>query len=78
MDNREKLKIYVCKSLDGARRLFELFKSMNLDNLDEKEFFHLYKCGKDDVGFMVRFNTWQVGRKQSDELFEVVDTEIFE
>lgn len=78
MNKREKIKVYVCKSLDGAKRLFELFKSMNLDNLDEKEFFHLYECGKDDIGFMVRFNTWQVGTKQSDKLFEVVNTEIFE
>lgn len=75
---REKIKVYVCKSLNGAKRLFELFKSMELENLDEKEFFHLYKCGKDDIGFTVRFNNWQVGTKESDSLFEVTETEVFE
>lgn len=78
---KEKIKVYVCKSLNGARKLFDLFKSMNLDYIDkksEKQFFHLYECGKDDIGFTIRFNTWQGGEKESNSLFDVIETIIFE
>ncbi len=75
---RERIKIYVCKSLNGARKLFELFKSMNLDYLDEESFFHICECAEKDIYFTVRFNTWAVGEKETNEFFEVTETEVFE
>lgn len=74
---KEKIKVYVCKSSSGARKLFELFKSMNLDNLDEDKFFYVCKCGNNDISFTVRFNTWQIGEMESNPHFEIIETEVF-
>lgn len=75
---KEKITNYTCKSLNGAKELFELFKSMKLDNLNEKLFFNMYETGKEEIVFTVRFNTWQVGYNSSDQFFEVIETKIFE
>lgn len=73
---KEKITIYKCKNLDGAKKLFDMFKRMSLDNLDKKKFFGLYNKGKDDIGFCVRFNTWQVAPLDDANLFDAKIIEI--
>jgi len=75
-EKMEKVTIYRCKSLEGAKKLFHMFEAMLLDNLDKEKFFDLYNKGKDDVGFCVRFNTWQVSPLDCGNLFDAEVVEI--
>ena len=57
---KENITVYQPKTLEKAKELFEKFKQMGLENLDEEQFFFLFEKGKGEVGFCVRFNVWQV------------------
>lgn len=57
---KEKLLMYRCHNLDGAKKLFNMFQDMKLDNLDREQFFDIYNRCKRNVLFCVRFNTWQI------------------
>ena len=57
---KESITLYVPKTLEKAKELFEKFKQMKLENLDEEKFFFLFEKGNGEVGFCVRYNTWQV------------------
>lgn len=71
MENKELIKMYVPKTLKSAKELFEKFKEMNIENLDEEKFFFLFEKGNGEVGFCIRHNTWQVCDPQCD-LFNIV------
>lgn len=73
---KEKVTIYRCKSFEGAKKLFNIFERMLLDNLDKEKFFDLYNKGKDNIGFCVRFNTWQVSPLDGGSLFDTKIVEI--
>jgi hypothetical protein len=75
-ENKEKITVYRCMSLEGAKKLFDMFRRMLLDDLDKEKFFDLYNKGKDDIGFCVRFNTWQVSPLDGGNLFETKIVEI--
>ena len=57
---KESITLYIPKTLEKAKELFEKFKQMKLENLDEEKFFFLFEKGNGEVGFCVRYNTWQV------------------
>lgn len=57
---KESITLYVPKTLEKAKELFEKFKQMKLENLDEEKFFFLFEKGNSKVGFCVRHSTWQV------------------
>lgn len=72
---KESITVYQPKTLEKARELFEKFKQMGLENLDEEEFFFLFEKGKGDVGFCVRYNVWQVCDPKCD-LFNIALVEM--
>ena len=72
---KESIKIYQPKTMEQAKKLFAKFKQMNLENLDDEEFFFLFEKGNGDVGFCVRHNTWQVCDPKCD-LFNITIVEI--
>lgn len=67
---KERVTVYVPKTFQGAYELFNKFKRMNLDFLDEDRFLKLYHEGKGEIGFCVRYNTWQVIDPKCD-LFDI-------
>lgn len=75
MNDKEKITVYVPKTLKEAQDLITKFKIMNIENLDEKKFFFLFKKGGGKVGFCIRHNTWQVCDPHCD-LFTVTLAEI--
>ena len=74
--SREMVKVYQPENLEKAKKLFEKFKQMNLENLDEGLFFFLFEKGNGDVGFCVKDNRWQVIEPQSNGFFDVELVEI--
>lgn len=76
-EKNEKVTVYRCMSLEGAKKLFDMLKRMRLDNLDNKKFFDLYNKGKKDIGFCVRFNTWQVLPLDGGNLFNTKIIEVW-
>lgn len=58
--SKENITVYVPKTLEKAKELFEKFKQMRLDNLDEEKFFFLFGKRNGEVGFYVRNNVWQI------------------
>lgn len=71
MKNKEKITVYQPKTNYEASMLFEIFKNMNLENLDKEEFFFLFERGHGEIGFCVRYNCWQVCDIKSSELFDI-------
>lgn len=58
--NRENITVYWPKTKHAATELFEMFKQMKLDNLDEERFNVLFEQGNGEVGFCAMENTWQI------------------
>ena len=59
----QKEKIYVCTTRESAQRLFNIFKDLGLEYLDEKTFFLLWEQTEKEygrAGFIIRWNTWQI------------------
>ena len=75
MKEKENITVYVPKTLDQAKLLFDKFKRMNLNSLDEEKFFFLYDKGNGEIGFCIRNGTWQVCDPNCD-LFNVTLAEI--
>ena len=73
--SKENIAVYVPKTLEKAKELFEKFKQMRLDNLDEEKFFFLFGKGNGEVGFYVRDNVWQVCDPKC-ELFNITVIEM--
>ena len=73
---KEKIVVYRCNSLKAAQDLFDKFSKMDLENLDKERFFDLYNKGKSDIGFCVRFNTWQVTPLDGGNLFDATIIDI--
>ena len=72
---KESITLYVPKTLEEAKKLFEKFKQMELKNLDEEKFFFLFEKGNGEVGFCIRHNVWQVCDPKCD-LFNITIVEI--
>ena len=72
---KENIILYVPKTLEEAKKLFEKFKRLELENLDEENFFFLFEKGNGEVGFGIRHNTWQVCDPGCN-LFNIVIVEI--
>lgn len=73
--SREKVTLYVPKTLEKAKELFEEFKNMGIENLDEAKFFFLFEKGEGNAGFCIRDNTWQVCPPDCD-LFDITLVEM--
>ena len=48
----ESITLYVPKTLGKAKELFEKFKQMKLENLDEEKFFFLFEKGMARLDFV--------------------------
>lgn len=58
METKEKLNLYIPKTLEQAKTVFAKFKELQLDDLDETQFFDFFEKGRGEIGFGVRNNTW--------------------
>lgn len=72
---KENITVYQPKTLEKAKELFEKFKQMGLEDLDEENFFFLFEKGNGEIGFCVRHNEWQVCDPKCD-LFNITVVEI--
>lgn len=73
--SKEKVTLYVPKTLEKAKELFKKFENMGIERLDEAKFFFLFEKGEGNVGFCIRDNTWQVCPPDCD-LFDITLVEM--
>ena len=69
--SKENITVYQPKTLETAKMLFEKFKQMNLEHIDEEKFFFYFEKGEGSLGFCIRNNTWQCCETTSNHLFNV-------
>lgn len=63
---KENITVYQPKKLEKAKELFEKFKQMELENLDEEKFFFLFEKGNGEVGLIqLHHFLFQIERKIS-------------
>lgn len=72
---KEKVKMYICRSEEEAVKLFKKFQEMKLDDLDEENFFMMYNLARENAGFIVKNNTWQLIPSSKEEYSKYFDVE---
>lgn len=75
---KEKVDLYVPKTEQDADKLFNRFKQLQLDALDEKLFYFYFRRFKGKVGFCIRDKRWQVCHLDNTDIFDITIKDIDE